>query len=84
MPVLEAGLLGMPVVSSDQVPATREIGREYIHVFDPNSSPEHIAELILEIVAASPTLQFRRNVRLSRTWERIFKRQILPLLGSRA
>lgn len=80
MPVLEAGLLGIPVVCSEKVPAAREIGRSNIMLFDPEASPESIADRILSGTSASQTVQFRRQVRQSLAWERIFTRQILPLL----
>jgi glycosyltransferase involved in cell wall biosynthesis len=80
MPVLEAGLLGVAVVSSESVPAAREIGGENVFLFDPNAEPERIAEVILNSAASSHVVQFRRKVRQSYAWERIFHHQILPLL----
>jgi glycosyltransferase involved in cell wall biosynthesis len=80
MPVLEAGLIGMPVVSSDNVPAAAEIGGQDVTIFDAGQEPDELAEQILAWAEASPTLRLRRRVRQYYTWEAIFQRDIEPLL----
>jgi glycosyltransferase involved in cell wall biosynthesis len=79
MPVLEAGLVGVPVVCTD-VPAAREIGAEDVTLIDPDGDPEEIARMILARVAEKPVHRLRRRVRQSYTWRAIFKRSIEPLL----
>jgi glycosyltransferase involved in cell wall biosynthesis len=80
MPVLEAGLAGVPVVCSDDVPAAREIGDGDVIRFDAEESPAHLAERILAWAANNPVYQLRRRVRQTHTWREIFRRDIRPLL----
>lgn len=80
MPILEAGLLGMPVVCTE-VPAAVEIGGADVLTFDPVLEPCALAERILAFVRSTPTLRLRAEVRRRYTWQAIFHRQIEPLLG---
>ncbi len=80
MPILEAGLIGIPVFSSDTVPATDEIGDPDVVKFPPAADPEQIAGLILKWAEESHVLRLRRRVRQHLTWQSIFQRKILPLL----
>jgi glycosyltransferase involved in cell wall biosynthesis len=84
MPVLEAGLVGRPVVCTD-VPAARELGGEDVTMIDPDGDPEHIAQRIASVVDDSPVYQLRKRVRQAYTWRAILERDIEPLLrGERA
>jgi glycosyltransferase involved in cell wall biosynthesis len=80
MPVLEAGLVGVPVVCSGNVPAAREIGSGDVIRFDAEESPAHLAERILAWAARNPVYHLRRRVRQRYTWEEVLRRDILPLL----
>ncbi len=79
MPVLEAGLVGMPSVSTD-VPAAREIGGEDVIGFDADEPPEEVAERIAAWAEGSRVHRMRRRVRQSYTWTALFQDQIAPLL----
>jgi mannosylglucosylglycerate synthase len=79
MPVLEAGLVGVPVVCTE-VPAAREIGGEDVTLIDAAGDPTQIAERILALVERSPVHRLRRRVRREYTWRAIFHRHIEPLL----
>jgi glycosyltransferase involved in cell wall biosynthesis len=79
MPVLEAGLVGVPVVCT-HVPAAWEIGGRDVVIFDANQDPAHVAKQILEWAEGSPTHRLRRRVRQNYTWQAIFERDIRPLL----
>jgi glycosyltransferase involved in cell wall biosynthesis len=79
MPVLEAGLVGTPVVCTE-VPAAREIGGEDVTVIDVNDDPAAVAEQIVNRLEHSPTHRLRRRVRQAYTWRMIFHRDIEPLL----
>jgi glycosyltransferase involved in cell wall biosynthesis len=80
MPVLEAGLVGLPVVSAP-FPAAVEIGGQDIMIFDPQrEQPQDVAERIRRFVDESPRIRLRRRVRQGLTWEAIFRQQIQPLL----
>jgi glycosyltransferase involved in cell wall biosynthesis len=80
MPVLEAGLAGIPVFCSDAVPAGREIGGGEAIIFSPNADAPEVAGLIQAWMQNSPVLRLRRRMRQEFTWRSIFQRQILPLL----
>ena len=79
MPVLEAGLVGLPVFSTE-VPAALEIGREDVHLFAETDPPRQVAERIMSWMEASPVYRLKRRVRRKYTWQAIFKRDIQPLL----
>jgi glycosyltransferase involved in cell wall biosynthesis len=80
MPVLEAGLAGLPVVVTE-VPAAVEIGGEDVITFDTADDPADLAERILAWAEGNPVHRLRRRVRQHYTWEAIFRRDIEPLLG---
>lgn len=80
MPVLEAGLIGIPVFVSDTVPSADEIGAPDVIRFSHNAEPEPIANLIFNWSKESHVLRLRRRVRQDFTWQSIFKRKIVPLL----
>jgi glycosyltransferase involved in cell wall biosynthesis len=82
MPVLEAGLVGLPVVCT-AVPAAVEIGGSDVILFDKSDDPGHLASRILTWAENSPVHRLRRRVRQNYTWQAIFRRDIEPLLQSR-
>ncbi len=79
MPVLEAGLVGVPVVCTE-VPAAREIGGDDVTLIEADGDPAAIAERILAKAEQSPVHRLRRRVRQGYTWRAIFHRDIKPLL----
>jgi glycosyltransferase involved in cell wall biosynthesis len=79
MPVLEAGLVGIPVMST-AVPAAEEIGGENVLVFDANDPPEKVAEMILTRIEDDPVCRHKRQVRKEYTWKAIFERDIETML----
>ncbi len=79
MPVLEAGMLGMPVISTD-VPAAEEIGGEDVIGFDADAPAEAVAARIAAWAEGSRVHRMRRRVRQNYTWTALFKDQIAPLL----
>jgi glycosyltransferase involved in cell wall biosynthesis len=82
MPVLEAGLVGIPVVCTE-VPAAMEIGGADVILFDKKDSPDDLAARILDWAENSPVHRLRRRVSQHYTWQAIFERDIEPLLRSR-
>jgi mannosylglucosylglycerate synthase len=82
MPVLEAGLAGIPVFST-HIPASDEIGQDDVHFIDLSRSPAETALQITEVMRNAPASRFRRKVRQSYTWESIFLKKIKPLLTSK-
>jgi glycosyltransferase involved in cell wall biosynthesis len=79
MPILEAGLAGIPVVAAS-VPAAEEIGEEDLQVLPLGASPLEAADLIQARLEGSPACRLRRRVRREYTWQAIFRRDIEPLL----
>ena len=79
MPVMEAGLAGIPVVCT-AVPAAVEIGGQDLILFDLDESPAEVAERILAWAGDSPVHRLRCRVRSNYTWQAIFCRDIEPLL----
>jgi glycosyltransferase involved in cell wall biosynthesis len=80
MPVLEAGLLGLPVVASDTVPAAQEIGSEDVMLFNLDQPPKALAKELLNRASADKRLGLARRTRQNYTWEAIFEKKIAPLL----
>lgn len=79
MPVLEAALVGIPVISTS-VPAAQEIGADNVVIFDAEAEPQEIAALIIGRTQDNPLHRHRRSVRQQYTWQAIFERDIKPLL----
>ena len=80
MPVLEAGLAGIPVVSTG-IPASIEIGGQDVHIFGLDMSASELAGEILALVKNNPQYNLRSRVRRSYTWQAIFRNQIEPMLA---
>ncbi len=79
LPVLEAGLAGLPVFCSD-IPPLRSLGGDQAVYFSPDASPQEVAELIAKRLAPDPVYQLRQRVRTAYTWERVYEEKIAPLL----
>ena len=82
MPVLEAGLVGIPVICSNTVPAAVEIGDQDAILFDIDEDPSQLATVILEWSQTSHQHHFKHVVRTKFTWDAIFEHEILPLLDN--
>jgi glycosyltransferase involved in cell wall biosynthesis len=79
MPVLEAGLAGVPVVCTD-MPAADEIAGPDAMRFHPGEDPSDLADEILSLLEEDPVHRLRLRVRQRYTWRAIFRREIRPLL----
>ncbi|MFL7807989.1 MAG: glycosyltransferase family 4 protein, partial [Anaerolineae bacterium] len=79
MPVLEAGLIGIPVVSTE-VPAAVEIGGADVMLIDEHDDPADLADQLLAWAENSQVHRLRHRVRQRYTWQAIFCRDIEPLL----
>lgn len=80
IPVLEAGLVGLPVFCAD-IPPFRLTGQADVFYFDPvTSSPSEIATAIWQHLQASPTARLRVRVRQEYRWNAIIAHKIVPLL----
>ena len=81
MPILEAGLIGIPVFCMDTVPAANEIGGKDVIRFSPDAQPFQVADLILQCIQNSSVFRLRRHIRQNLTWNSLFQQQILPLVN---
>ncbi len=79
LPLLEAGLLKLPIVCSDIKPF-REIGREDVLSFSLKDPPEKIAERLLDFLQEHPTSRMFRRVMREYEIDNIYFDRILPLL----
>lgn len=80
IPVLEAGLAGIPIFCAD-IPALRELAMDQAHYFAPDEDPERVAEQIGESLRASRAFLLRKRVLQHYTWREIYDNQIAPLLA---
>jgi len=80
IPILEAGLEGIPIFCSDILPF-REIAGENVDYFRLIQTPTEIAQRIAQRLNAIPSLQHRVHVRKNYTWEGIYRTRILPLIA---
>jgi glycosyltransferase involved in cell wall biosynthesis len=80
MPVLEAGLAGLPVACTE-IPSAMELAADDVLFFKPDDNPAEIADRILARLVNDPTYRLRRRVRARYTWDAILKQDIAPLLA---
>jgi glycosyltransferase involved in cell wall biosynthesis len=83
MPVLEAGLAGLPVICT-AVPAAVEIGGDDVLIFDEDEPPGDLARRIAARMEGDPVHRLRRRTRRDYTWRAIFYDKIEPLLHKKA
>ena len=81
IPILEAGLSGIPIFCSD-IPPLRALGGDMVDYFSPQSQPSQVAELIFERLSKDPIFNLRTSIRSEYTWEKIYQTKILPLIKS--
>jgi glycosyltransferase involved in cell wall biosynthesis len=79
MPILEAGMMGMPIYSTE-VPAAVEIGGQQVNRFSPEDPAAKVAEMISSWAQNSSTQRLRQHIRQNYTWQAIFNHDIFPLL----
>jgi len=79
IPLLESGLIKLPVVCST-IPPFKEIGRNKVCFFDLDDSPDEIADKIISFTSKMKTQRLFREVIKNYTWDNIYENRILPLL----
>lgn len=80
IPMLEAGLAGIPIFSAD-LPPMRATGGAEAYYFDPQSgAPQEIASVIRAQLDSSPAYRLRLRVRQHYRWDAIIRDQIIPLV----
>ncbi len=79
IPVLEAGLAGLPAFCAD-IPPLRELGAGGADFFPLDASPAEVAAMVADRLEGSPVFHLRRRVRTEYTWDRIYQERISSLL----
>ena len=79
IPMLEAGLMGLPIFCSDIAPL-RAIAGENATYFSPEIDPFDLAQRIINELQHHDGYQLRQHIRRQYTWDGIFQEQIKPLL----
>jgi glycosyltransferase involved in cell wall biosynthesis len=79
IPILEAGLTGIPVFCAD-IPPLHELGGKDVRYFSPDDKPSDIAMLLSQSLLQDPKFRLRVRVRNDYSWERVYKEHIAPLL----
>jgi glycosyltransferase involved in cell wall biosynthesis len=79
IPILEAGLAGLPIFCSD-IPPLRSLSSSNATYFSPDADPAELANRIVNHLAFDPVFRMRVRVRREFSWEQIYTREIEPLL----
>ena len=79
IPILEAGLAGLPIFCSD-IPPLRSLGGPHVIYFSPDANPGELAHTIADDLSSNNMFRMRVQVRRDFSWERIYTRAIEPLL----
>lgn len=81
IPVLEAGLISIPIFCTE-FPAAEEIGRDDVYLIREDETPEETARRILAWAEKDRKQRLKRRVRQEFTWKKIFEKEIRPLLDT--
>lgn len=82
IPLIEAGLLRLPVFCSD-IPPFREIGLDAVNYFKLGDEPAEVAKRIRRWMAEDRVYRLRRRVLTQYWWESVFVDRIEPLVEGR-
>ena len=82
IPILEAGLAGLPIFCAD-IPPLHAIGEENVTYFSPDTSPKELALCITSQLNQDKVFALRRRIKQEFTWDQIFSERIQPLLSGR-
>jgi glycosyltransferase involved in cell wall biosynthesis len=84
IPILEAGLSGLPIFCSD-LRVLREIAGEDATYFNSASEPPNdIAQRLWSAMVSSPRYRLRTRVRQQYSWDTIIRRHLIPLIEGQA
>ncbi len=79
MPILEAGLSGIPIFCT-RLPSLHTLAGEDACYFSPNDPPGVVAQKIVQNLEHDSRYHMRVHVRQEYIWEAVYQRQIAPLL----
>ncbi|MGB2804441.1 MAG: glycosyltransferase, partial [Candidatus Zixiibacteriota bacterium] len=79
IPLLEAGVLKLPIVCSD-IPPFREVGKENVQYFSLEDSPAQIADKILTFISKLNSHRMFQHIVQNYMWDDIYHKMLLPFL----
>ncbi|MGQ9493889.1 MAG: glycosyltransferase family 4 protein [Anaerolineae bacterium] len=79
IPLLEAGLLRLPIFCS-RIPPLQATGGNEVHYFSPSVEPADVAALIADKLLTDNVFRLRRRVLQQFRWENIVRDQVIPLI----
>ena len=79
IPILEAGLAGIPIFCSD-IPPLRKLGGDHATYFSLDDDPEKVSNLIVENIKGNSVLALKVDVRYNYTWDGIYAAKIAPII----
>jgi glycosyltransferase involved in cell wall biosynthesis len=79
IPLLEAGISGIPIFCSN-IPQLHALAGDSATYFSPDDDPKYVAGLIVLRLQSDPLYRWRVRVRQEYTWEAIYQQKIVPLL----
>ncbi|MBC8164006.1 MAG: glycosyltransferase family 4 protein [Roseiflexaceae bacterium] len=81
IPVLEAGLAGLPIFASNIAPFRETAGGAAL-LFDLDAPPLETAARIAQFLRNDQRTTLRRRVRLDYTWDAVYRREIVGMVES--
>lgn len=79
LPLLEAGLSGMPIFCADISPL-RELGGRHAFYFSPEAEPEWVAQAIHEALLVDRRHKLKVRMRQEYTWKSVYQAHLAPFL----
>lgn len=79
IPILEAGLAGIPIFCSE-IPTLVELGRDDATYFSPDADPTTVADMIASTIRADRPYALRKRVFREFGWDHIYPMHIAPIL----
>lgn len=79
LPMLEAGLSGVPIFCSD-IPPLRELGGSQAVYFSPQAEPHGVAQAIRQAMVADPRHRLKVRMRQEYTWKSVYRMHLAPFL----
>jgi glycosyltransferase involved in cell wall biosynthesis len=81
IPMLEAGLVGLPIFCS-AIPPLQASAGDAAHYFALDANPAAIARTIAETLRSEPRTRLRQHIRTTATWAVRYQRDVAPLIDA--
>jgi glycosyltransferase involved in cell wall biosynthesis len=80
IPILEAGLAGIPIFCADIAPL-RELGGSQVNYFGLDDDPVQVSNQMIKSLESNSLFALRKRVLRDYTWEKIYMNHIAPLFA---